>query len=65
MKSEDIKNQIVREVLSEKQLDERIAEIAKQIDKDYDGQDLLLIGVLNGAIMVMADLARHLTKNIQ
>ena len=65
MKSDDIKNQIVREVLTEKQIDEKIAEVAKQIDKDYAGQEVLLVGVLNGAVMVMADLARHLTKNIE
>ena len=39
----------------------RIAELAAEIDRDYAGQDLLLVGVLNGAVMVMADLSRALT----
>ena len=65
MKTSDIAKEIVREVLSEEQLDKRISEIANQIDKDYEGKDLLLLGVLNGAIMVMADLARHLKRNVE
>lgn len=40
------------------QLQKRIAELAAQIDVDYAGRELLLIGVLKGAVMVMADLAR-------
>lgn len=41
-------------------LQTRITELAAQIDADYAGRDLLLIGVLKGAVMVMADLARAL-----
>jgi len=40
------------------QLQARIGELAAQIDADYAGRDLLLVGVLKGAVMVMADLAR-------
>src|SRR5215470_10703474 len=39
-------------------LQERVAELAAEIDADYEGHDLLLVGVLKGAVMVMADLAR-------
>lgn len=39
----------------------RMAELATEIDRDYAGKDLLLVGVLNGAVMVMADLSRALT----
>jgi hypoxanthine phosphoribosyltransferase len=38
----------------------RIGEIAAQIDADYAGRELLLVGVLKGAVMVMADLSRAL-----
>jgi len=48
-------------LLTEEQIHDRIAEIAKQIDDEYRGRDLLLVGVLNGAVMVMADLARALS----
>src|SRR5918911_5472796 len=34
--------------------------MAAEIDADYEGKDLLLVGVLKGAVMVMADLARAL-----
>src|SRR6201997_1082333 len=39
-------------------LQERISELAARIDSDYAGRELLLVGVLKGAVMVMADLAR-------
>jgi hypoxanthine phosphoribosyltransferase len=42
------------------QIATRIAELGEQIDRDYEGRDLLLVGVLKGAVMVMADLARAL-----
>ncbi len=48
-------------LLTEEEIRARIAELAAQIDRDYAGRDLLLVGVLKGAIMVMADLARALT----
>ena len=40
----------------------RVAELAAQIDADYAGRELLLVGVLKGAVMVMADLARALER---
>ena len=50
-------------VLTREQLDGRIEEIAVQISHDYAGIDkpLVLLGVLKGAVMVMADLARAIT----
>ena len=39
-------------------LQDRIRELAAQVDADYAGRELLLVGVLKGAVMVMADLAR-------
>jgi hypoxanthine phosphoribosyltransferase len=47
------------------QLQVRIGELAAQIDADYAGRDLLLIGVLKGAVMVMADLARAMHLPVQ
>lgn len=40
------------------QLQRRITELAAQIDRDYADRELLLVGVLKGAVMIMADLAR-------
>lgn len=48
-------------LLTEDQIHDRIAEVASELDEEYRGRDLLLVGVLNGAVMVMADLARALS----
>src|SRR6478735_7966900 len=52
----------VGEILIEEQaLQARIAEMGREISADYAGRDLLLVGVLKGAVFFMADLMRHLT----
>ena len=43
------------------EIEARLGELARQVDHDYAGRDLLLVGVLKGAVFVMADLARRLT----
>src|SRR3954452_17713072 len=54
-----------RVLLTEDELHARLDEIAAQIDADYAGKELLLVGVLKGAVMVMADLARRLHHSVQ
>ena len=52
----------VRDVLiDEERLRGRVGELGEEISTDYEGRDLLLIGVLKGAVFFMADLMRHLT----
>ena len=51
-----------RVLITPEQIGVRIAELASQVDADYAGRDLLLVGVLKGAVMVMADLCRALTR---
>jgi hypoxanthine phosphoribosyltransferase len=51
-------------LLTQEQLHTRLDEIAAEIDADYEGKDLLLVGVLKGAVMVMADLARRLHSSV-
>src|SRR5215472_584689 len=46
-------------------LRERVAELAAQIDADYAGRELLLVGVLKGAVMIMADLARAMRLPVE
>jgi hypoxanthine phosphoribosyltransferase len=46
-------------------LQRRIAELASTIDQDYAGRELLLVGVLKGAVMVMADLARAMRLPVE
>jgi hypoxanthine phosphoribosyltransferase len=48
-------------LVSQEQIAAKIAELAAKIDVDYDGREVVLVGVLKGAVMVMADLARALT----
>jgi hypoxanthine phosphoribosyltransferase len=52
----------VGEVLIEEDaLQERVASLGQELSADYAGRDLLLIGVLKGAVFFMADLMRHIT----
>jgi hypoxanthine phosphoribosyltransferase len=54
--------QAVGEVLiDEETLRARVAELGAEVSGDYEGRDLLLIGVLKGAVFFMADLMRHIT----
>jgi hypoxanthine phosphoribosyltransferase len=48
-------------LIDETSLRARIAELGEDISSYYEGRDLLLIGVLKGAVFFMADLMRHLT----
>ncbi len=51
----------IQEVLfSEEQLKARVDELARQIEKDYAGEEVMLIGVLRGSFVFMADLCRAL-----
>ncbi len=52
-------------LITAEQLQARVGELAAQIDADYADRDLLLIGVLKGAVMVMADLARAMHSPVQ
>lgn len=54
-----------RVVVTEREISSKLDEIAARIREDYAGQDLLLVGVLKGAVMVMADLARRLPPSVQ
>ena len=47
-------------LISEQEIADKVAELAAAIDADYEGREVLLVGVLKGAVMVMADLARAL-----
>jgi hypoxanthine phosphoribosyltransferase len=48
-------------LIDEQTLAARVAELGAEVSADYEGRDLLLIGVLKGAVFFMADLMRHLT----
>ncbi|MDA2962452.1 MAG: hypoxanthine phosphoribosyltransferase [Actinomycetota bacterium] len=60
-----VEKDIERVVVSEEDLQAKIKELALRIEKDYEGKDLLLIGVLKGAVMAMADLSRALARHVE
>lgn len=53
----------IREQISAAEIKSRIAELGAQITKDYAGQELVLVGVLKGSILFLADLAREIKSN--
>ena len=64
MDAQDITTELEHVLLTEEQIQDRIRELAAVIDADYHDKDLLLVGVLKGAVMVMADLARALHRSM-
>jgi hypoxanthine phosphoribosyltransferase len=57
-------NDIEKVIVTEEQLKAKVKELAEQIDVDYRDRDLLMVGVLKGAIMAMADLSRELQRHV-
>jgi hypoxanthine phosphoribosyltransferase len=57
---ESVKSQITKVLVTEEQIKQRVVELAAEVDKKYAGKEVLLVGVLKGAVMFMADLSRAL-----
>ena len=55
-----LEKDILEVLFSEEQLDRRVREIAAQIEKDYEGKEIMLISVLRGSFVFMADLCRRI-----
>lgn len=64
MEPRDIDGDLTEILIDQEQIRARLAEMCRSIEVDYAGKDVLLVGVLKGAVMVMADLARELTLPI-
>ena len=60
-----IKDKTFKTSIPEAEIKQRVKELAEQISKDYEGKHPLLLGVLNGAFIFAADLARELTIPFQ
>ena len=60
-----IEDDIASVLISEKEIQVKLEELATHIDSDYAGKELLLVGVLKGAFMVISDLSRALTIPVQ
>jgi hypoxanthine phosphoribosyltransferase len=56
---------IEKVLISEEEIQAKLAAMGAEITRDYEGSSLLLVGVLKGAFVVMADLARHIKLPLQ
>jgi hypoxanthine phosphoribosyltransferase len=56
---------VERVIVTEEELQSKVAELGARVDADYKDRDLLLVGVLKGAIMAMADLTRAMQRHIE
>jgi hypoxanthine phosphoribosyltransferase len=52
-------------LFDEKAILERVAELAVQVEADYEGKDLLLVGILKGATILMSDFSRALNRHVE
>jgi len=60
MRAADIPDDLTDILVTEEEIRNKLDELAVRVAEDYAGKDLLLVGVLKGAVMVMADFARAL-----
>lgn len=60
-----VSDKITKVLVTEEQIDAKVAELAAQVDAKYEGKDVLLVGVLKGAVMFMADLSRAIQIPVQ
>jgi hypoxanthine phosphoribosyltransferase len=65
MDASDVESDLVNILVTEDQIQDKLAELAKQIEADYEGKDILMVGILRGAVMVMADLARTFHRHVE
>jgi hypoxanthine phosphoribosyltransferase len=65
MDAADVDGDLVEILFTEEDILGRLNEMARKIEHDYEGQDLLIVGVLRGAVMVMADLARAFNRHVE
>ena len=55
---------VTKVMLSEEEIKAKVYEIAKRIEKDYQGEDLLIVGILKGASVFVADLIRNIDLDV-
>ena len=61
MSATELDRAVAEVLIEEDDLQRRIADMGAEISSEYEGRDLLLVGVLKGAVFFLADLMRHLT----
>ena len=65
MDASQLESDLVNILFTEEQIHAKLEEMAAEIARDYEGHDLLMVGVLRGAVMVMADLSRALDRHVE
>ncbi len=65
MHVEDVNGDLEAVLISAEELQARLGQLAAQVDADYRDKDLLIVGVLKGAVMVVADFIRALTIPVE
>ena len=65
MDARHVEDDLVNVLFTEKQIQDRLGELAREIQADYAGKELLIVGILRGAVMVMADLARSFERHLE
>ena len=63
MDQRDIEGDLEKVLLTEEQIQIRLKELAADVERDYSDREVLLVGVLKGAIMVMSDFSRSLSRH--
>ena len=65
MDLDKVANDITKVLVSPEQIKAKVTELAAQLDRHYAGKDVLLVGVLKGAVMFMADISRAMQIPVQ
>ncbi len=65
MDESHVPGDLIHVLYTEEQLQGRLDEMARDIERDYEGKEILMVGVLRGAVMVMADLARAFGRHVE
>jgi len=65
MDASDMGSDLERVLLPEQQILDRLAELAAEIEADYADRDVMFVGVLKGAVIVMADLTRAMSRCVE
>ena len=55
---------IAKKLISEKEIQEKIVHLANQINNDYKGKELIILGILKGAFIAISDLAKNLNLDV-
>ncbi|HSY43472.1 MAG TPA: hypoxanthine phosphoribosyltransferase [Candidatus Acidoferrum sp.] len=54
------RNEVERVLITEEQIEKRILTLAREIERDFRGREMVVVSLLNGTVMFLADLMRHL-----